>query len=93
MYDKSAYSGQGNRAPLKEWHTVNDEADEKLRVVIFEGWCVGFRALTEEEVKHSWDLAVYQRDKGNYKGRLGWNSLESIQYVNNALKKYDEITK
>ena len=29
-----------------------------VQVVIFEGWCVGFRALTEERLERKWREAV-----------------------------------
>ena len=53
---------------------------------------MGFRALDDEDVRKSWNSAANQRDSKEYEGRLGLNSLESIEYVNNALKGYDEIT-
>ena len=92
VYDKSAFSGQGDRAPSDDWFTVNNKGDEQIQIVLFEGWCVGFRALDDEDVRKSWSSAFNQRDSKEYKGRLGWNSLESIKYVNNALRRYDEIT-
>lgn len=45
-YDKSAFSGQGDRAPLERWNTVNATGEEKKKIVILEGWCVGFRAVS-----------------------------------------------
>ena len=92
VYDKSAFSGQGDRAPSDDWSTVSNEGDEPIHIVLFEGWCVGFRALDDEDVRKSWKSAVNQRASKEYEGRLGLNSLESIEYVNSALKGYDEIT-
>ena len=92
VYDKSAFSGQGDRVLPDDWFTINKKGDERIHIVLFEGWCVGFRALDDEDVRKSWNSAVNQRDSKEYKGRLGLNSLESIEYVNNALKGYDEIT-
>lgn len=71
---------------------INDIGDEKTKVVVLEGWCVGFRALDDMEVEKCWDFAVRQRDREEYRGRLGWNNFENIQYLNEALKRYDEIT-
>ena len=45
-YDKSAFSGRGDRAPLERWDTVNGVGEEKKKVVILEGWCIGFRAVS-----------------------------------------------
>ncbi|MCB0384704.1 MAG: hypothetical protein KDD43_04865, partial [Bdellovibrionales bacterium] len=38
-YDKSAHSGKGDRRPKTEWA----KAGSDIRVVIFEGWMLGFR--------------------------------------------------
>ncbi|CZS92147.1 related to ATP-binding protein, putative pantothenate kinase [Rhynchosporium agropyri] len=50
-YDKSLFNGAGDRVPVSEWRTVNRPGEEKIRVVIFEGWCVGFRALGSSGVR------------------------------------------
>ena len=138
IYDKSAFSGQGERAGKDFWPTYNT-GNRTIGVVILEGWCVGFvslshrllfiysineiyqgsrrrgrdhhlvyiislrlntltaisqqRALDDGRLRRLWDLAVSQKDNGEYTGRLGWNSLENVQYVNDALRKYDEVTK
>ena len=91
-YDKSAYGGQGDRVPKDEWSYVNRDKGQKTKVVIFEGWCVGFRALTKEKLVREWENAVRERHKENYTGRLGWNRLEDVEYVNEALREYDQLT-
>ena len=93
LYDKSAFSGQGDRVFVGKWPTVNDNDNERIKVVIFEGWCIGFRALDDEQLRTSWERAVSAKKSGEYRGRLGWNSFDSVQFVNNALRSYDEITK
>ena len=40
-YDKSAYQGKGDRAPVSEWTRVKSPAD----VVLFEGWMLGFQPV------------------------------------------------
>ena len=40
-YDKSAFSGRGDRAPPSAWHVQKEPAD----VVLFEGWMNGFGPL------------------------------------------------
>ncbi|KAJ2392094.1 hypothetical protein GGI23_005294 [Coemansia sp. RSA 2559] len=45
VYDKSLMSGYGDRVPKSAWPTAKAPVD----VVLFEGWCIGFRALTEAE--------------------------------------------
>ena len=92
-YDKSAFTGQGDRVPEEKWDCVNQKGQERVSVVIFEGWCVGFRPLAREEVKSIWKEAVRAKEQGGYKGRLGCNRLEDVEFINNALKEYDELTK
>lgn len=91
-YDKSAFRGQGDRAPEEKWECVNLEGEERVRVVVFEGWCVGFRPLLKEELKSKWEDAVRAREQGGYKGRLGHNRMEDVEFINNALREYDELT-
>ncbi|KAH1881542.1 hypothetical protein KXX01_003676 [Aspergillus fumigatus] len=92
QYDKSAYSGQGDRVPESQWETVNGDGQDKIKVVIFEGWCVGFRALDEDVLREKWEAAVRQKDQGGYNGRLGYVKFEDVKAVNDALRKYDVLT-
>lgn len=92
FYDKSAYSGQGDRADESVWETVNDKSDAPVRVVIFEGWCVGFRALPDTEVESLWRAAVEQERSGKRTGQLGRHKLENLLFVNEKLKGYDIFT-
>ncbi|KLJ09985.1 hypothetical protein EMPG_14606 [Blastomyces silverae] len=95
-YDKSAYSGQGDRLPESEWEVVNDVSagQKRVKVVIFEGWCVGFRALPEEELRRAWEDAVQlrMRDPEGYMGRLGYVKFEDVKAINDALREYDAFT-
>lgn len=52
QYDKSQFGGEGDRVPEDAWETVNDA--RPVQVVIFEGWCVGFRSLSAAEVEEKW---------------------------------------
>ena len=91
-YDKSAYNGQGDRVSAEKWDMVNANESAKTEVVIFEGWCVGFRALPQEELRRKWQDACKKRDSGTYQGRLGWVKLEDVKFVNENLRGYDELT-
>lgn len=91
-YDKSAHNGQGDRVSAEEWDAVNRDGSAETEVVIFEGWCVGFRALPQEELQRKWQDACKRRDSGTYEGRLGWVRLENVQFVNENLRGYDELT-
>lgn len=103
VYDKSAFNGQGDRVlPESQWETVNADPAHPVRVVLFEGWCVGFRPLSSEKLREKWQAArdwAHRSSDGDacgettpYKGRLGHNTLESVTTINEALRKYDQIT-
>ncbi|KAK7509273.1 putative Uridine/cytidine kinase [Phyllosticta citriasiana] len=93
VYDKSAFNGAGDRAPKAQWEVVN-EGEERVDFVLFEGWCVGFRALEDDDLKKKWIEAKNkaERDGEAYKGRLGRMRLEHVKFVNDKLKEYDELT-
>ncbi|RDW92081.1 hypothetical protein BP5796_01475 [Coleophoma crateriformis] len=84
QYDKSAYNGQGDRVPREAWKSVNSTDQEPIRVIIFEGWSVGFRALSDAEVgaKHAAPGTV----------TLGKHRLEDLLFVNERLREYDVMT-
>ncbi|KAK4267494.1 hypothetical protein QN277_024267 [Acacia crassicarpa] len=46
-YDKSAFSGRGDRSDPSSW----PEIEGPLTVVLFEGWMLGFKSLPVETVK------------------------------------------
>jgi len=79
-YDKSAFNGQGDRVPESQWKTVN--GDEKIQIVIFEGWCVGFSALSDEEVEQKWSALP---------DSLGKHRLEHLLFVNEKLREYEVL--
>ena len=92
QYDKSAFAGQGDRVPTAQWKVVN-ENEPKVKVVIFEGWCVGFRAWDDNTLRTKWEAAVRQKESGDYNGRLGHVQFEDVKAVNDALRQYDVLTK
>ncbi|KAI9821232.1 MAG: hypothetical protein M1827_003966 [Pycnora praestabilis] len=98
-YDKGAFGGEGDRTDPETWEIVNGEADEnekgRIEVVVFEGWCVGFRALPEAELKREWeDAARLAKENGGEKerGRLGRCRFEDVRFVNEKLRAYDALT-
>lgn len=93
-YDKSAFNGAGDQRPPSEWHTVNVAGSPPVEVVVFEGWCVGFRALSDEEVERKWKAAKeeFERKGDSYQGQLGKQRLESALFVNAKLREYDALT-
>ncbi|KAF1814717.1 P-loop containing nucleoside triphosphate hydrolase protein, partial [Eremomyces bilateralis CBS 781.70] len=98
-FDKSAFGGEGDRVPEGEWSVVEGRVD----AVVFEGWCVGFRALAEGEVEARWRTAREARghDHGHDHGgsaadgmrpvnTLADHSLEDLLQVNRCLERYTE---
>lgn len=83
MYDKSAYNGQGDRVPSSQWKTRNSPGEPRIQVVIFEGWCVGFRALSPVDTKAR--LEAPSTTLGEYR-------LEDLEFVNGKLAGYDVMT-
>lgn len=93
-YDKSAFNGAGDQRPESEWHIVNAEGSPPVEVVVFEGWCVGFRALSDADVEKKWRAAKEESEQKGaaYKGQLGKQRLESALFVNANLREYDALT-
>ena len=91
QYDKSRFDGRGDRVDLEQWQHVNE--NEVIKVVIFEGWNVGFRALPEDQIKTKWEAAhkLKEENPSVYKGQLGRNRLDDLLFVNNALKLEEEF--
>ena len=73
---------------------INAEGTPPVEVVVFEGWCVGFRASGDEGVERKWKAAreEFEKDRDGYKGQLGKQKLESVIFVDTALRDYDELT-
>ncbi|KAJ9606904.1 hypothetical protein H2200_008915 [Cladophialophora chaetospira] len=96
QYNKAAFSGQGDRVPESEWEEVNSDPSKPVGVVLFEGWCVGFRPLSSEVLQQKHTTAVealkHSTPEKPYEGRLGHNTLKSVTTINDALRRYDEIT-
>jgi D-glycerate 3-kinase len=79
-YDKSKYNGHGDRVPKSEWTVVEPPFD----VILFEGWCVGFQAISPSEV------AEKQASSG-HPGTLSKHALEHLQFINEKLGGYSQI--
>jgi D-glycerate 3-kinase len=80
-FDKSKFNGEGDRAPEAEWPTITRKPD----VVVFEGWCVGFRPLPA--------AAISEKHKHATVGKLLINTpaqhqLKHLLEVNDNLERY-----
>ncbi|KAJ5925575.1 hypothetical protein N7454_008214 [Penicillium verhagenii] len=73
-FDKSLFNGEGGRVPSHQWKSVTTS---DIDIVIFEGWCVGFQPLTEEQVRLRWSEA------GD-----GGNEASGARYPTNTLKEH-----
>ncbi|KAI2635079.1 putative Uridine/cytidine kinase [Xylaria nigripes] len=80
LYDKSLFSGQGDRLPRAAWPEVNGPGQPKVQVLIIEGWCVGFRPLSVAEV-----TAKYNAPSRTLKH----HQLEHLLFINRELERYD----
>lgn len=83
QYDKAAFQGQGDRLPEPQWLPVNHPGQPPIDVVILEGWSVGFRPLSPDEVERRW--------KGPSR-TLQAHKLEHLLFINQQLAAYDALT-
>ncbi|KAH7053185.1 P-loop containing nucleoside triphosphate hydrolase protein [Macrophomina phaseolina] len=93
-YDKSQHAGAGDRAPPDTWVKVNQPNEAPIEVVVFEGWCVGFRALSDAELERKWAEAKARaaQDGAGYDGQLARHELAHLKFVNDKLREYDALT-
>ena len=82
-FDKSLFNGLGDRAPEETWETVNAPGSKPIRVVILEGWSVGFRAL---------DPSAIAEKRAAPSLTLSRHKLSDLEFVNEKLRGYDVLT-
>ncbi|KAF2625249.1 D-glycerate 3-kinase-like protein [Macroventuria anomochaeta] len=80
-FNKSQFSGEGDRAPVSHWHSVSQKPD----VVVFEGWCVGFQPLPASAVEEKHSLALAGKLPINTPAQ---HQLSHLLEVNDNLKRY-----
>jgi len=89
-FDKSRFNGEGDRVPEADWARVPRTIP--IDVVVFEGWCVGFQALSTSVVQDKWEAAqretVPKTDMSV--NTLADCSLEHLTIINEALRRYNE---
>jgi D-glycerate 3-kinase len=90
-YDKSLFDGQGDRADDATWAVVNQNENETIDVIVLEGWCVGFCALSGEDLEKKWRDAKTKIEAGQGDGQLGRLKLENVGFINEALKDYQGV--
>ncbi|KAK4040750.1 P-loop containing nucleoside triphosphate hydrolase protein [Parachaetomium inaequale] len=82
QYSKSAFSGLGDRLPPSTWPHTSPTAPP--RVLILEGWCIGFRPLPSDLVAQKWSAP--SRTLHNHK-------LSHLEFINARLADYDAVIK
>ncbi|KAF8967975.1 P-loop containing nucleoside triphosphate hydrolase protein [Flammula alnicola] len=89
-FDKSLYSGEGDRLPMDGSGTVVKQPPP-LDVVIFEGWCVGFHPISKEDLLSRWNgVWRTEREKlGLGEDQVG--RLLDIETINEILKDYVQL--
>ncbi|RBQ70627.1 hypothetical protein FVER53590_03753 [Fusarium verticillioides] len=91
-FDKSLHSGQGGRVPVEKWEEV--QLDKGLDVLIFEGWALGFKPLTAEEVKRKWEKAkaseAQKSEEWALTNTLASHNLSHLLLINENLRRYCE---
>lgn len=90
-FDKSRFDGEGDRVPQSEWEHVSPPVD----VVIFEGWCVGFQAISDDQLEERWDASKQADTATMEKDTLSTmlmrtHPLEHLKVVNDNLRRYNE---
>lgn len=97
IFDKSLFNGDGDRLPEDQWRQL--KLDPPIQILVFEGWCVGFRSLSDEEVeaKRGKAKAVAKGSQKDQKkgveqdfsnSTLADHELGDLQVVNSCLKDY-----
>jgi D-glycerate 3-kinase len=98
IFDKSLYNGEGGRAPIEEWQHV--PRDPPIDLVIFEGWNLGYRPLSEDRLEKKW---LETRERAKTEGMTAQDSgldvpinslanheLEHLKVTNRNLQRYYE---
>ncbi|KAK7425685.1 hypothetical protein QQZ08_007784 [Neonectria magnoliae] len=92
---ESFINGQGGRVPTEQWEKV--PINQGLDVLIFEGWCLGFQPLAEDQVRAKWEedkasstAGQPQSEESGLIQTLASHSLDHLLLINNNLRRYCE---
>ena len=89
QFDKSLFSGEGDRSP------ASIDVTGPVDVIIFEGWMVGFTSIHADELSNTYELAsrepaAYASKHLDYEHtRFLRHDLASLQDVNERLRQYE----
>ncbi|KAJ5761083.1 hypothetical protein N7520_008239 [Penicillium odoratum] len=88
-FDKRLFNGEGGRVSSQQWERV---PAGDIDVVIFEGWCVGFLPLAEDQVRMRWNKAGKSASDSMFPtATLKEHVLEHLLEVNENLRQYCEL--
>ncbi|KAK4189288.1 putative kinase [Podospora australis] len=79
QYNKSLFSGLGDRAPPSEWPVLASPP----QVLLLEGWLVGFRPLSPSVLQQKWSDPSSRT--------LHNHMLSHLEFINSSLAAYTEI--
>ncbi|KAL4892995.1 P-loop containing nucleoside triphosphate hydrolase protein [Aspergillus ambiguus] len=94
IYDKGAFKGRGDRLPPSEWRVIQTP----VNVVIFEGWCLGFRHLPQDKLEKAISDAIRQDQSDKSQRRKSGSAIllehspEHLCQMNEALRSYTQGT-
>ncbi|KAI0412025.1 P-loop containing nucleoside triphosphate hydrolase protein [Xylaria grammica] len=92
VFDKSRFGGEGDRVDEGQWEAI--PRAPRLEVLIFEGWCVGFQPLSDEElvakVSTARDAATEGPDVEMKTTTLATHRLEHLKLINDNIRRYCE---
>lgn len=87
-FDKSRHNGEGDRVDREDWERVKAPID----IVVFEGWCLGFRPLSQSEIAQRQEAtrkeATSSLGKDCLTKTLHNHSLEHLITINDNLGRY-----
>ncbi|KAF3083959.1 hypothetical protein TWF102_000530 [Orbilia oligospora] len=96
IFDKSKFGGEGDRLPKSEWH--RSEPREVVDVLVFEGWCMGFQAVSEIALRTAWEEAravvAASTDDADIKlpiKTIANHELEHLNFINQRLGEYNDM--
>ncbi|TVY50392.1 D-glycerate 3-kinase-like protein, partial [Lachnellula cervina] len=78
------HAGHGDRVPASTFRLVNTPSTPPIKVLILEGWLVGFRSLPPH--------LIAEKQAAPSSLTLGKHKLAHLEYVNERLKEYDVLT-
>jgi D-glycerate 3-kinase len=92
-FDKSRFDGEGDRALVDAWPVATLPID----VIVFEGWCLGFRPLPQSVIREKHEASRVLRQHASHSrrdiGRVSTETLadhefEHLIQLNHALGRY-----